>query len=181
MLAASSWLHSQLSHWWRSLGAFRQTHLLARLSWAMLFVSGLAFAGMTLTGEHYYAAGMNPKQSPQDQIYNMRQAARFNSLSPENRGASARILAIVGLTQEDLGWAHAARAELMVAVQRDFSAADLLLKLVAIDLKLKEFQEAKFVYEQFKRVDPKSPIIKLVDEQIRQQAAAPSLPIPDGN
>ncbi len=78
-------------------------------------------------------------------------------------------MALVGLTSDNKQWLEAARPELIAALNVDFSTADLLLKLIAVDLKLNNTTEAQSFYEQFKRVNPKSPLIKLVDENNRQQ------------
>ncbi len=101
----------------------------------------------------------------------MRLAAAFNPFDPQDRAASARIIAIFALTNQSKEWMEAARPELIKAIQTDYSSADLLIKLIAIDLKLEHTQEAQFVYEQFKRVDRKSPLIQLVNNHHQQQAA----------
>lgn len=86
-------------------------------------------------------------------------------------------MGVFAIQTQDKTWLEAARAELIYALRADYSSADLLLKLIAIDLKLGHNDEAQFIYEQFKRVDPASPVIKLVDQN-RQQGAEPSPPHP---
>ena len=141
----------------------------------MLFAGGLVYATSTMIGEHYYATGMRPiGYTIAEAISFSRAAGKFNPFDPLDRGASARQLSIIALQQEDKGWLNAARSEVIYALKTDYSAADLLLKLVAIDLKLGDDKEAQTVFEQFKRVNPSSPIIKLVEEQNRQKQAAPS-------
>lgn len=99
-------------------------------------------------------------------------AALLNPFDPQNRGASAHIIAVTALSSNDKSWMQAARPELIKAIQTDYSSADLLLKLITIDLKLGLGDEAQFVYEQFKRVDRKSPLIALVDQQHQQAGDA---------
>lgn len=81
------------------------------------------------------------------------------------------MIAVFALNNNSKDWMQAARPELIKAIETDYSSADLLIKLIAIDLKLEIFQEAQFVYEQFKRVDRKSPLIQLVNNHHQQQAA----------
>lgn len=83
-------------------------------------------------------------------------------------------MGVVAIQTDNKVWMDAARVELINAVRIDYSSADLLLKLIAIDLKLEHTQEAQFFYEQFKRVDPVSPVIQLVEHAAHQQKAAPS-------
>lgn len=82
-------------------------------------------------------------------------------------------MAVAALQAGDTTWLNAARSECVHALLVDFSSADILLKMVALDLKLELFDEAQFFYDQFKRVDAKSPIIKFV-EQSHEKQAAPS-------
>ena len=131
---------------------------------------GSLYALSTMIGDHEYAAGMKP-QGAVDSIAHMRMAGQFNPFDPQNRAASARIIAISALSSGEKAWLNAARPELIKAIQTDYSSADLLLKLITIDLKLENYSEAQFVYDQFKRVDRKSPLIALVDQQHQQQAA----------
>jgi hypothetical protein len=95
----------------------------------------------------------------------MRVAGKFNPFDQQARGASARVLAATVLQQtNDKFWLEAARTELINALKVDYSAADMLLKLIVIDLKLDRIEEANFMYEQFKRVDPKSPVIAEIEK-----------------
>ena len=134
-------------------------HLLARLFWAMLFVAGLVYATSTLVAEHFYAAGMPRAGLNLDQqIYFLRLAGQFNPFDTSDRDASARILAVAAIQLPDRKWSELARLELIRALEVDYSSADLLLKLVAVDLKLGNKDEAKIVFQKFKRADPKSPL-----------------------
>ena len=147
--------------------------LWARLSLVMLFVMGSLYASITMLGEHMYAIGMSPTLHPAQQVWYLREAGKLSPFDPLNRAASARMMAIVGLISDSKPWLEASRPELIKAIQTDYSSADLLLKLMAVDLKLNNTKEADFIFEQFRRVDMKSPLIKLM-EQSHQQQAAPS-------
>jgi hypothetical protein len=63
-----------------------------------------------------------------------------------------------------------ARAEVLNALRIDYSDPDLLLKLFALDLRLGHQDEAGKAYNNFRRVNPNSPVIKLVEQNARQQA-----------
>ena len=154
--------------------------LLAHLSWATLFVMGSLYASLTMIGEHAYAVGMRLGNDPQQQAVYMRWSGKLNPFDLVNRGAAARMLTMAGLGREDRSLLEQARGELITALQDDYSSADLLLKLIVVDLKLDIPNEARFVFEQFKRIDAKSPLIPLVEQYARQQQAAPSPANPDG-
>jgi len=68
-------------------------------------------------------------------------------------------------------WLEAAQLDCIKAIIIDYSSADMLIKLVAIDLRLNKITEAQFVYDQFRRVDPKSPIIQQIE---KNQIPAPA-------
>jgi hypothetical protein len=165
------WWASLLFRAWHSLGISRAAHLLVRLSWAMLFAMGSLYALYTMIGEHYYARGMT-NSNVQLSVEYLRAAAQYSPFDPQNRAASARYISIAALNTSNKQWLEAARVECIIALQVDYSSADILLKLMAIDLQLNNVAEAQFFYEQFKRVDASSPVIKLVDEHNRQQAGA---------
>jgi len=93
----------------------------------------------------------------------LRLAGYFNPFDQQDRGASCRFLSAAGLQNNQQDWLEAAQADCTRAVTIDYSSADMLLKLVALDLRLSKLTEAQFVYEQFKRVDPNSPVIKLIE------------------
>jgi len=169
-----SWLGLSLFPAWRSRGAFRPMRLLARLYWVMLFVLGLTYAGCTMMGEHYYAWGMIGSNSIIQSVDYLRKAGTLSPFDPQNRGAAARMLSIFAMKSEDRQWLEAARAECIVELQTDYSMADILLKLYVIDLKLNLTQEAQVVFDQFKRVDPKSPLIALVENSTNK----PVMPLP---
>jgi hypothetical protein len=115
---------------------------------------------------------MVAKDGIQQAVEDLRLAARLNPFDQQDRDASARYVAVAALTSDNKQWLEAARVECIIALQVDYSTADLLLKLMAIDLKLDNVKEAQFFYDQFKRVNPKSPVIQLVDENNRQKAGA---------
>lgn len=83
------------------------------------------------------------------------------------------------LNNQDIGWKRAARAEIIVALRTDYSSADLLAQLIAIDLALGLEAEAQLYYDQFKRVAKASPLIQFVKD-LHERQPPPSLPIPDG-
>ena len=93
------------------------------------------------------------------QTYFLRLAGQFNPFEQENRAASARTLAVAAIQLPDRKWSELARLELIKALQVDYSSADLLLKLVAVDLKLGNKDEAKIVFDKFKRADRKSNLV----------------------
>ena len=114
-----------------------------------------------------------------DIIQNLRNAGKYSPFDQQNRNGSAHWLTILAIQNQTPELLEGARAELVYAIQVDSSSADLLLKLMAIDLTLKRDQEAQFFYDQFKRVNAGSPVIKLV-EQAHQKQAAPTPAIPVG-
>jgi hypothetical protein len=83
------------------------------------------------------------------------------------RGASARF--IFAIANSNPGWQEAARVELIHALHVDYTAADMIISLVSIDLMLGRIDEAQAYYSQFKLAAKSSPLIKLV-EQNRQQS-----------
>lgn len=116
-------------------------------------------------------------------IESLRLAGKYNPFDATDRGASARQMAIVAITLEppNRDWLLAARSEIIIALKTDYSSADLMIKLMAVDLRLGLEQESQLIYSELKRVNPNSPVVRLVDEQNRQKLAAPSPAIPDGN
>ena len=139
-----------------------------------------------MLGERAYALGIPPGhlQTVQEQVVSMRRARELNPFESATRTGSARLMSVAALnlkdTKDGKDWLNAARAELLQAIQVDYSMADLLIKLVAVDLALDNVSEAQFIFDQFKRVDPISPVVKLVEENNRQKQAAPSPANPDG-
>lgn len=70
----------------------------------------------------------------------------------------------------DKKWLEAARWECLLALQTDYSSSDLLLKVIAIDLTIGSpalQQEANTLFELFKRLDPKSPLIEQMQRNSR--------------
>ena len=130
----------------------------------MLFAMGVTYATLTMLGDHYYAWGMKAGNVTGTSINYLRLSARLDPFDADHRSASARVMGAASLQVGNESWLEAARLECIAALQTDFSAADILLKLVAIDLKLNRVTEAQFMYDQFKRVDAKSPVIAYVEK-----------------
>lgn len=142
----------------------------------MLFAMGVLYATSTMLGEHMYARGLALiGQDFNGSIGALRWARVLNPFDAQDRGGSCRVSAAYALQTNERGYWEFSRAECLRALQVDFSAADILLKTVALDLKLDNLAEAQFLYDQFKRADASSPVIKYV-EQHHVKAAAPSLP-----
>ena len=85
-------------------------------------------------------------------------------------------MAEIALSNKDPEWEAAARSELLIALQTDFSSADLLAKLITVDLDLKNDTEAQHYYDQFKRVAKASPLIQLVAHSHQQGRPAVTAP-----
>jgi len=81
--------------------------------------------------------------------------------------ASARALGTAAIQTKDKQLLEWGRAELFMALKVDYSMADLLLKLVAINLERDDIKEAQFIFDQFRRVDPVSPIVKYVTDNTK--------------
>lgn len=109
----------------------------------------------------------------------MRWAAKFNPFLVINRIASASVIGPTVLIKhsDDKEWLEIARAETLVALKVDYTQSDLILQAIAIDFKLGLQDEAQALYDQFKRVDPRSPVIQYVN-RLHVQGAAPSPPHP---
>lgn len=93
-----------------------------------------------------------------------RLAAILNPFDHDTRQAGARRYAAIAMQFNDKGLMQGARAELIEALRTDYSSADMLIKLVMIDLALDEISEAQHYYTQFKQVAKRSPFIKLVND-----------------
>lgn len=72
-------------------------------------------------------------------------------------------MANMAMTTTDKTWLPAARWECLVALQTDYSSADMIIKVVTIDLMLGNNDEANALFALFKRVDAKSDVIKLME------------------
>ena len=70
-----------------------------------------------------------------------------------------------------------ARAELLNAIDTDYTSADLLIDLVTLDLDLGNFEEAQKYYDQFKLVAKGSKLNQFVKD-LHERQQPPSLPNP---
>ena len=70
-----------------------------------------------------------------------------------------------------------ARAELLHALDIDYTSADLLIDLVSLDLDLGNFDEAQRYYDQFKLVAKGSKLNQFVKD-LHERQQPPSLPNP---
>ena len=121
-------------------------------------------------GEIEFSLGSGYSKNAVDAIRHMRAAALYEPFDWRIRGASGRIAGEIALRTDNKGWKEAARIELKAALEKDYTAADLLHRLITIDLQLGHNVEAQHYYDQFKRVAKASPLIKLVETH--QQASA---------
>lgn len=92
------------------------------------------------------------------------------------RGASARQMADYALQSQNTDWMKAARAELIVALRRDPTSADMMQSLITIDLGLGQNAEAQSTFDSLQRITPrapvfttKNPLIELVEQSHRSQ------------
>lgn len=95
------------------------------------------------------------------------------------RGASARLMAVIAIDNNDKAWGQASIPELKKALEVDYTSADLLFKLITIELNLGQDKEAQFYFNRFKLVDSHSPFIRFVKD-LHERQPPPSLPKTDG-
>ena len=105
-------------------------------------------------------------------MYYARMAGTLFPLDWHMRGASARLISSVAIMTENEAWGQAAIAELKHALETDYTAGDMLIRLIALDLATGNNTEAQLYYNQFKRVAKASPLIQLV-AQAHQEASSP--------
>jgi len=149
----------------------------SRCSWrplplVILLVMGCLFAYCVTMADYEYKLGMDQNATPQERIRHYRLAAQYNPLDYQNRIASANAISNFALSYNDLTWLNAAKIENGHAILYDPTSADLLQKAILVDLALKDFKEAQLYYNQFKKVDRKSPINELV-AKAHQQGRTP--------
>ena len=160
----ASWSHSALWAWWRFLRMCLSRLSLGRLFLVMLLGLGLAYGLSTSRADYYYALGMNESQPIKERIDSFRIAATYNPFDHNARTVGASLMGLVALQSHDQGWLEAARAEIRYRLQTDSTDAVLLIRGLLVNLDLKDEKEAQFYFDQFQRVDKKSPIIKQVEQ-----------------
>ena len=84
---------------------------------------------------------------------------------------------MVAIAGDNPEWRRPARAELLHAIDTDYTSADLLIDLVALDLDLGNFDEAQRYYDQFKLVAKGSKLNQFVKD-LHERQQPPSLPNP---
>ena len=130
--------------------------------------------------DYHYAQGMSDRLDPRQRIEEMRLAAKFDPFEVDKRIASANLLSDFALNSKDENWLKAAQIENRATLHIDPTNSEVLQKAILVDLELTDDTEAEIYYQQFKRIDRKSPMHELV-AKAHQKRAAPSPSIPDGN
>ena len=156
------------SAWLRSRCTFRRLPLSRRLLLATSLAAGLVYAATSLIGDWYYSASCPvgcPQLTIQRQIDYSRKAAQWWPFLYDHRIASADKIGLLATITEGNEWKEAAKPELMKALEVDNTSAVLLYRLIQIDLSLGNDSEAQWAFNRFKRVDRKSPLIKLVEDK----------------
>lgn len=101
----------------------------------------------------------------------LRLAAKYNPFDQMMRGASARLIGNLAVAGGDAEILNVARHELGYALRVDFSSADLMLKLILVDLKLgtvESRKEAADVFQVYKATAPGSPIWRQLEPLFKQ-------------
>jgi hypothetical protein len=160
----ASWSRSLLSGCLRFLRMCRSRLLWVRLFLAILCGLGVLYGLSTSKADYAYALGMDESQPIKERIDNLRIAAKYNPFDHNARTVGASLMALVALTSHDRGWLEAARAEVRYRLQTDSTDAVLLIRGLLVNLDLKDNREAQFYFDQFQRVDRKSPLIKQVEQ-----------------
>ena len=135
----------------------------------MLQGMGAAYAISTGVSEWHFARGMDEtRKSISFRVGQLREAARLDPFDWRKRNASANLLGIIAIKSADPAWQNAALPELRLALQTDYTSADMLFKVIAIDMAKENYAEAQQYYNQFKRVARASPLIQLVAQSHQQ-------------
>jgi hypothetical protein len=154
-------LRSSLSPALPSRGTFRLRLLLGRLFWAIVLLAGLWYAIRIMGAEKFYVLGMKAGDT-KSQVDYFRIAEQLNPFDVFIRGQTARAYAVTALRWNDKNWLILARGELLQAIKRDTTSADLIQKLIIVDLRLNNISEAQMFLGLFMKLDPKSDLSKAV-------------------
>ena len=158
----ASWLHSLPSACLHFLLMCRSRLSLLRLSLVILLGAGLAYGASTGWADWSYTKGMDESFPIKERIDNLRIAATYNPFDHNSRSVGASLMGLVALTSHDKDWLNAAKAEIRYRLQTDSTDAVLLIRGVMVNLELKDQIEAQFYFDQFQRVDKKSPMIQQI-------------------
>lgn len=93
----------------------------------------------------------------------MEQAERFMPLDPFIRGSTARVAGAFALQIDDKNLQQFARDKLLQALRVDWTSADLMQKLLVLDLRLGNEREAQAVYQQFKHFAPTAQLTQIIE------------------
>lgn len=103
-------------------------------------------------------------------------AGKFSPFDIQNRGAACRYISALALQTTNEGLLELAHYECAKAIAIDYTDAQMLIKLFAVDLRLRKSAEAQFIFDQIRRVDPKSPVIAYVESHIQGSRAVAADP-----
>ncbi len=107
---------------------------------------------------------MDESQPIKLRVDQFRIAAEYNPFDHNARTVGASIMGLIALSSHDKGWLEAARAEIRYRLQTDSTDAVLLIRGLLVNLELKDEKEAQFYFDQFQRIDKKSPLIGQVSQ-----------------
>lgn len=95
------------------------------------------------------------------------------------RGAAARRISQIAMLTDSAEWKAAAIPELRLALQIDYTSADLLARLIDFELNADQVEQAQAHFDKFRRIAKASPLIAFV-KNLHERQPPPSLPNPDG-
>ena len=107
---------------------------------------------------------MDESRPIKERIDNLRIAAKYNPFDHNSRTVGASLMALIAINSHDKGWLEAAKAEVRYRLQTDSTDAVLIIRGILVNLELKDETEAQFYFDQFQRIDKKSPFIKQVGQ-----------------
>ena len=179
LFIVASWLRSIPSGLYRSLTTYQQQPAWQQLLSVIALGLGIAYAYISLVSEYHYALGASSSTQLIEQIGQLRAAKSLNPFEPRIRTGPGRMMGLIAVAENNKQWYEAALPELELALQTDYTDPAVLIKLIQIEMALGHTEQAQRYYDQFKRVDRASPLIKFVG-QLHEQGSLPSLPTPDG-
>ena len=94
----------------------------------------------------------------------MEMAETLYNADPFIRHSSARQAAFIAIATNDRGWLIMARNRVAMALVVDSSYIDFIQKLLVLDIKLGDMEDAEKVFEVFKRYSPKSQLVKILED-----------------